>query len=503
MLLTQKAPCSERAASKRPASSPLRPEKDPAKRLAWATASPTRPPRDCRSDNYSDRFIPCRDRSVGVAAREKLLERSAFESLHGNESNQQNKPQTTDPKRMTYNLLLKNELLGTRLEDFKDHQEQFRIGNSTRQPLDRDNLFRFKEAKRRNSGHSAQSPYSLTPVSIESQRLLMAPTKEARNVSKTPFKVLDAPDLQDDFYLNLLDWSSQNVICVGLGSSAYLWSAGTCKVTKLCDLTLTDDSVTSVNFLNRGSQLALGTSNGLVHIWDCQASKRIRTMRGHTARVGSLAGLGNSVVSGSRDCSILWRDVRKPGDFVQKMKPHEHEVCGLKWAPDETHLASGGNDNKLLVFRAGYNNPVQRFLGHCAAVKAIAWSPHQHGLLASGGGTADQTIRFWNTVTGAPLQVVDTKSQVCNLAWSKTANEIVSTHGYSQNQILLWKCPSMTQVAKLTGHSCRVLYLGMSPDGQTIVTGAGDETLRFWNVFKKPTSARLPTSVLVPFTHIR
>jgi cell division cycle 20-like protein 1 (cofactor of APC complex) len=25
----------------------------------------------------------------------------------------------------------------------------------------------------------------------------------------------------------------------------------------------------------------------------------------------------------------------------------------------------------------------------------------------------------------------------------------------------------------------------MSPDGQTIVTGAGDETLRFWNAFPK------------------
>ena len=29
----------------------------------------------------------------------------------------------------------------------------------------------------------------------------------------------------------------------------------------------------------------------------------------------------------------------------------------------------------------------------------------------------------------------------------------------------------------------RVLYLAMSPDGKTIVTGAGDETIRFWNVF--------------------
>lgn len=39
--------------------------------------------------------------------------------------------------------------------------------------------------------------------------------------------------------------------------------------------------------------------------------------------------------------------------------------------------------------------------------------------------------------------------------------------------------------ATLTGHSYRVLYLACSPDGQSIVTGAGDETLRFWNVFEK------------------
>ena len=40
----------------------------------------------------------------------------------------------------------------------------------------------------------------------------------------------------------------------------------------------------------------------------------------------------------------------------------------------------------------------------------------------------------------------------------------------------------MTKVTTLVGHTYRVLYLAMSPDGQTIVTGAGDETLRFWNL---------------------
>lgn len=37
--------------------------------------------------------------------------------------------------------------------------------------------------------------------------------------------MLDAPDLQDDFYLNLVDWSSQNMLSVGLNTCVYLWSA--------------------------------------------------------------------------------------------------------------------------------------------------------------------------------------------------------------------------------------------------------------------------------------
>lgn len=123
------------------------------------------------------------------------------------------------------------------------------------------------------------------------------------------------------------------------------------------------------------------------------------------------------------------------------------------------------------------------FQEHNAAVKAIAWSPHQHGLLASGGGTADRHIRFWSTTTEESLKAIDTGSQVCNLSWSKNVNEIVSTHGYSQNQVVVWKYPDMTRLSTLTGHSSRVLYLAVSPDGQTIVTGAGDETLRFWSVF--------------------
>ena len=325
--------------------------------------------------------------------------------------------------------------------------------------------------------------YSLSPVRFDSQRLLLSPRKAPRAVSKVPFKVLDAPDLADDFYLNLVDWGSSNILGVGLGSCVYMWNSATGRVTKLCDLQ--DDIVTSVSWIQRGSHVSIGTNKGLVQIWDAEQCRRLRTMTGHTARVGALAWNDHILTSGSRDRLIYHRDVRQPDQFLRKLVGHKQEVCGLRWNTEDGQLASGGNDNKLMVWDKLNETPLWKFSDHTAAVKAIAWSPHQHHLLASGGGTADRRIKFWNTATGQCVSETDTGSQVCNLAWSKNSNEIVSTHGYSQNQIVVWKYPSMTQVASLTGHTYRVLYLAMSPDGQTVVTGAGDETLRFWKCFGK------------------
>ena len=111
---------------------------------------------------------------------------------------------------------------------------------------------------------SRPSPYSLSPFAgFEEEDLLSAPYKQQRKIPKVPFKVLDAPALQDDFYLNLVDWSSNNVLAVGLGSCIYLWSATTSKVTKLYDLG-SSDSVTSVQWSNRGTHLAVGTNSGIL-----------------------------------------------------------------------------------------------------------------------------------------------------------------------------------------------------------------------------------------------
>ena len=60
----------------------------------------------------------------------------------------------------------------------------------------------------------------------------------------------------------------------------------------------------------------------------------------------------------------------------------------------------------------------------------------------------------------------------------------------------------MVKVTELTGHSCRVLHMAISPDGQTVVSATADETLRLWKCFatdpvKKKTKPNPATGSLV------
>jgi len=219
-------------------------------------------------------------------------------------------------------------------------------------------------------------------------------------------------------------------------------------------------------------------------------------MGGHGARVGSLAWNDNLLSSGGRDALIINHDIRASGVRMRTLQGHQQEVtssgggsgyfiakrrlltlsfsalslsfqlpplqiCGLKWSPDGSTLASGGNENYLCLWDVAMDGggPRLTLTEHQAAVKALAWCPFQRRLLASGGGTADRTIKFWNTGSGSLLKSVDTGSQVCALLWSKHHKELVSSHGFSENQLCLWKYPSMAKIKEFKGHKSRVLHL--------------------------------------------
>ncbi|KAF7000709.1 hypothetical protein CFC21_065734 [Triticum aestivum] len=330
-------------------------------------------------------------------------------------------------------------------------------------------------------------------------------------------RTLDAPGVVDDYYLNVLDWGSKNLVSVALENTLYLWNASDSSTSELVTVDADYGPITSVSWACEGQHIAVGLNSSDIQLWDTSSNRMLRTLRGvHESRVGSLAWNSSILTTGGMDGKIVNNDVRMRSHMVQTYRGHEAEVCGLRWSGSLQQLASGGNDNLVHIWDAsmassnpslGHNRWLHRFSDHLSAVKALAWCPFQSNLLASGGGGNDRCIKFWNTHTGLCLNSVDTGAQVCALLWNKNEKELLSACGFVQKPLTLWKYPSMVKLAELEGHTSRVLCLAQSPDGPTVASVAADETLRFWNVFgtseaPKPAAKTVHTGMF-SFSHIR
>ena len=81
----------------------------------------------------------------------------------------------------------------------------------------------------------------------------------------------------------------------------------------------------------------------------------MKTFGGHDARVSAVSWNGSIISTGSRDRKILNRDMRQGNRITHSYESHRQEICGLKWSFDGQQLASGGNDNKLMIWNLHSN----------------------------------------------------------------------------------------------------------------------------------------------------
>ncbi|KAG2731271.1 hypothetical protein G9P44_005687 [Scheffersomyces stipitis] len=327
-----------------------------------------------------------------------------------------------------------------------------------------------------------------------------AASARAKKIPTAPERVLDAPGYVDDFYLNLLAWSSTNLLAIGLEDAIYVWNASTGSVGILCELP-NKTLVTSLRWSDDGSYISIGKDDGTLEIWDIETNSKLRTINceNHQTRIASQAWNQHILTSGSRVGSLYHSDVRIAQHVVTKMEnTHTAEVCGIEYRSDGQHFATGGNDNLVCIWDvrqsqqntlSGVNTaqPLFTKANHKAAVKAISWCPYQPSLLATGGGSSDKTINFWNSTTGARVNTIETGSQISSLNWgyaSGTGLEIVATHGFPTNNISLFNYPTLQKTGEIIGaHDSRILSGCLSPDNMTLATVAGDENLKFWSLF--------------------
>ena len=332
-----------------------------------------------------------------------------------------------------------------------------------------------------------------------------------RKIPKTPFRVLDAPNLIDDYYLNLLDWGKENIIAVALSDEIYLWNDTKAKASLLMTYTnnnsisedISNNIITSLSWMENGINLGIGLPDGIIQLWDINKKIKIREIFAHNNRVSCLSWNNNILSSGSKDRYIKNFDIRIKVPEISKIKKHKQEVCSLKYSIEGDLLASGGNDNMAYIwdirnlknnifnflFNENTNNPYEikpysiNNL-HQAAVKAMNWCPWKRHVLGTGGGSKDKSIKIYSCDCNKLIKNINTGSQVCSLIWNEKEKEIISSHGFNKNQIIIWNYEKSKKICELKGHMNRVLYMTKSPDENVICSGSGDETLRFWKINK-------------------
>ena len=214
-----------------------------------ATSTPPRrftynSPMSSRSSLYSDRFIPSR---LSSNLEDALLD------CHENLDTKPNNNSQTDitHENQILNSLIRSELLGKPAMMPHNESDSNGLSSSPHSNRSSTNVLKFSSRRRTTGSTPNRDSYQAGFTPIATQALTNSPKKATRKIAKVPYKVLDAPNLADDYYLNLVDWSSTNVLAVALGGSIFLWSASTSKVSKLCELEGTD-TITSITWAVRG-----------------------------------------------------------------------------------------------------------------------------------------------------------------------------------------------------------------------------------------------------------
>ncbi|CEF62665.1 Fizzy/cell division cycle 20 related 1 [Strongyloides ratti] len=441
------------------------------------------------SHNGGDRYIPLRETQEDWSSIwSEGLQSSIFSDINDNENDKRCKIHETrnSPSKNqnhVHKLLLRNEMLNSNIYKI-DKKSIPGYCNASEKIANITPLFKYgcgRIQKRRHEYKANIVTSYPCPFSQASLYLLTQNVSKKPKIPSESYRTLDAPDLIDDFYSNLIDWSSKNIIAVCLKNRLFLYDALTSEVTQLCDAT---EDIASVKFSPSGELIAFGTRTGEIKVWDLEKKVELFSNDNEFGRIGNLAWGSRGILSlATKSGYIINLDQRNYNNVIHRWKNHKYEVCGIQWNSSGDLLASGGNDNIVNIWNVRKNSSMDTYNEHTAAVKALSWSHHNNAILATGGGTSCKTIYIRDTNTGSSIKSVKTNSQICTLLWSKNTFQLVTTHGYQEHAVIVWDYPSMKPWALLKGHEGRVLYSAMSPNGQSVITGSNDESLRWWKLF--------------------
>jgi WD40 repeat protein len=250
----------------------------------------------------------------------------------------------------------------------------------------------------------------------------------------------------------------------------------------LCEVS---DSI-SLKFNDSGEKLVLGSSLGVIRLVDMSKDAIITCFPNNITNAYCLDCHSHLIVSGHDEGRILLWDERHNQAPLSVIKGHAALCCAVSWKrTDDSHFASGSDDASCRIWDIRkLDKAVTVFEEHKAAVRAISWSAKNQDRIVTGGGTQDRHIKVWDWQSGKVILDASSGSQICNLFWNDEFKEIISTEGFHDCTITIWRENDLKASGSISGHQDRVIYAAASSDQRNLVTLTPKDGLQFWSLFK-------------------
>jgi WD40 repeat protein/predicted Ser/Thr protein kinase len=212
---------------------------------------------------------------------------------------------------------------------------------------------------------------------------------------------------------------------------------------------------------------------------DTQDGQRLRTLRGHSGwvRTAAFSPDGATLASGSDDNTLILWDV-ETGDQLRTLEGHTGVLYSVAFSPDGATLASGSWDNTVILWDVASGRRLRTLEGHQAGVNSVTFSPNGAALAS---GSDDRTVILWHVRTGQQVRTLeDHTGVVYGVAFSPDGQTLAT--GSWDRTVILWDVRNLEPVHTLERHAGPLLGMAFSPDSATLASGSSEGLVILWNV---------------------
>lgn len=250
------------------------------------------------------------------------------------------------------------------------------------------------------------------------------------------------------------------------------------RAVKVQDFAQHQDAVNAVQFSPDGTQVASGSGDQSVKVWEVPTGTLLQNFDGDLSPINSVdfSPDGQEIVAGS----AYWRILEWSLETGELFIPLEHQasIWSVVISPDERTIASASADQTVKVWDRQTGFILYNFTEHTDIVYSVDFSPNGRKLVS---GSKDNTIKIWDLETGTIINTLEGHTdEVRSVVISPDSQKIIS--GSYDDTVRIWDLETGRLLKTLTGHSGDVLAVAISPDSTLIASASKDRTIKLWDV---------------------